>query len=126
MGYRSDVGIKCGTKAFKKFRDAYEKYNFEPDKIYRGKSYFGAQEYLLLWECVKWYDYDIVDYADVVAITRVMDELDEIEDPSHANSYKFLRLGEEDTDVEARTNNWDIELYFTRAISIDKDMQEVE
>lgn len=122
MGYRSDVGIKCGERAFQKFERAYKDVALLPDKVLKGKSYSGETEYLMLWEYVKWY---AGFYDDVDAIEAVMNELDELDEPDFTDSYKFLRLGEEDTDVESRSNNWNVELYFKRFIDVPEDMTEV-
>ena len=53
-----------------------------------------------------------------------MGELEDHEDED-GYGYKFLRLGEEDTDVEDRTNNWEVELWMRREIDIPKGFDEV-
>lgn len=98
------------------FIDALNKVNARPDEIlkYEGDR---TAEYLLMWNWVKWYE-GWEDYEDVNAVTNVMRTLDKygIEDVGYG--YKFLRLGEDDTDVESRTNNDNIELYFRREIDV--------
>ena len=53
-----------------------------------------------------------------------MNELEEHYDED-GYGYKFLRLGEDDTDVEARTNNCEVELWMRREIDIPKGFEEV-
>ena len=51
----------------------------------------------------------------------------ELNDRDHEDGYgyKFLRIGEEDTDVESRTNNYEVELWMRREIDIPRDFEEI-
>lgn len=121
MGYRSEVAIKCEEKAFEMFRETYKRVELMPDKVYKDGDYF-----ILYWDWIKWYD----SYEDVGAIESVMDELDELQDPNREEKtgygYRFMRLGEEDTDIETRENDWNIELWMIRKIDIPDGLEEVE
>lgn len=121
MGYRSEVAIKCEKKAFEMFRETYNKVDFPPDKVYKDGKHF-----ILYWDWVKWYD----TYEDVGAVESVMDELNELQDLNNGEEtgygYRFMRLGEEDNDIETRENSWDIELWMTRKIDIPEGLEEVE
>lgn len=119
MGYRSEVAIKCEEKAFEVLKDAYKKVDFEPDKIYKDDDCF-----ILYWDWVKWYGI----YEEVQAIEKALNELDKLEakEESGEYGYKFLRLGENDDDIESRENNWDLELYIIRQIDIPQGLEEVE
>jgi len=123
MGYRSEVAIKCEEKAYEMFINALKKVNEAPDRIYVYEV-DGYKEYLLKWDWVKWHEG--FGYKDVDAVTDVMNALDEYDDQDTGYGYKFLRLGEDDTDVESRTNNYEVELYFIREIEIPDGMVEMK
>lgn len=53
-----------------------------------------------------------------------MSKLGEHEDED-GYGYKFLRIGEDDTDVEDITNNCEVELWMRREIEIPKGFEEV-
>ena len=121
MGYRSEVAIKCEEKAFEMLKETYKRVDLPPDKLYKDGEHF-----ILYWDWIKWYD----SYEDVGAIESVMDELDELQDPNNHDDtgygYRFMRLGEDDTDIETRQNSWDIELWMVRKIDIPEGLEEVE
>lgn len=58
-----------------------------------------------------------------------MDKLDELQDPNDYNEtgygYRFMRLGENDDDVETRENDWNIELWMIRKIDIPDGLEEI-
>ena len=104
MGYRSEVAIKCQ-------KGAYEKISRAEGVLMYDKLLTDGDEYIMVWDWVKWYE----DYPEIKGIEDVLDELDEIEDASKKGmAYKMIRLGEDDKDVEARDNSWDIEFYYIR------------
>jgi hypothetical protein len=111
MGYRSEVAIRCQDKAFEMFEKAWGE--SIPDKVIRK----GDNDNLIYWDWVKWYS----DYPDILDINSVMNKLDEYENDEAIKEqlgYKFLRLGEDDSDVETRSNNWEIELWMIRQIDL--------
>ena len=59
-----------------------------------------------------------------------MDELDELQDPNNGEDtgygYRFMRLGEDDNDIETRQNSWDIDLCMTRKIDIPEGLEEIK
>lgn len=114
MGYRSDVGIMCQPKAYEMFKKEFDLIG--PHKVLQRDDY-----HLLLWEWVKWYS----DFDDVAKVEEIMNELGEHEEED-GYGYKFLRFGEEETDVEERTNNCDVELWLIREIDIPKGFEEVD
>jgi len=113
MGYMNDVGIMCQPKAYEMFKNEFDLIG--PHKILKRGDY-----HLLIWEWVKW----DIEFEDVAKIEEIMDELEEHYDED-GYGYKFLRLGEEDTDVEDRTNNCEVELWMHREIEIPKGFEEV-
>lgn len=113
MGYRSDVGIMCQPKAYEMFKKEFDLIG--PHKVLQRDDY-----HLLLWEWVKWYS----DFDDVAKVEEIMAQLEEHYDED-GYGYKFLRLGEDDTDVEFRTNNFEVELWMIREIDIPKGFDEV-
>ena len=113
MGYTSDVGIMCHPKAYEMFKKEFDLIG--PHKVLQR-----GDDHLLIWEWVKWYS----EFEDVAKIEEIMNELEEHYDED-GYGYKFLRLGEDDTDVEARTNNCEVELWMRREIDISKGFEEV-
>lgn len=116
MGYRSEVAIKCEEKAFEMLRETYRRVDLEPDKVFKDGDCF-----ILYWDWVKWYSI----YEDVAAIEDILDKLDELEDTTNYG-YRFMRLGENDDDVETRENNWNIDLWMIRKIDIPDGLEEIE
>ena len=120
MGYRSEVAIKCEEKAFEMLKETCKRVDCVPDKIYKD-----GEQFILYWDWIKWYE----SYEDVSAIISTMDKLDELQDPNNYDEtgygYRFMRLGENDDDVETRGNDWNIELWMIRKIDIPDDLEEV-
>ena len=120
MGYRSEVAIKCEEKAFEMLKDTCERVDCNPDKIYKD-----GEQFIIYWDWIKWYE----SYEDVSAIISTMDKLDELQNPNNYGEtgygYRFMRLGENDDDVETRENDWNIELWVIRKIDIPDDLEEV-
>lgn len=123
MGYYSEVGIKCREKAFEMFREVWSKNNMCPDEILFDKE---CNEYLIAWDCVKWYD----AFEDVSAINEIMDKLDDMPDADieaeDGYGYAFTRIGEDVCDVEMRTNNYEVELWVRRELDIDPAWKELD
>lgn len=110
MGYRSEVAIRCQDKAYKMFEKAWGE--FTPDKIFHQKD-----DHLIYWDWVKWYE----DYPDVSAIENVMSKLNELDNDEAIEKkmgYRFMRLGENDADIETKENTYDIELWMIRKIDL--------
>ena len=120
MGYRSEVAIKCEEKAYKMLKETYRKVDFTPDKIFKD-----GDEYILYYDCIKWDEI----YEDVSAIIKTLDRLDELQDPNDYETtgygYKFVRIGEDNDDIEIRQNDWNIELYIVRKIDIPDGLEEL-
>lgn len=112
MGYRSDVAIKCGDKAYKMIMDAAMAHDVKPDVAYKCDEF----DWIICWDSVKWY----YSYEDVAAIESVLSCLDTKyeEDDSDGYAYTFARIGEDDEDTEIRTNCFnDVGLYINRSFS---------
>lgn len=105
MGYRSDVStvIYGDDRAAEKyallktlmnttFKVAYD--SWSADAIWHDTKH--VLEFKI--EDVKWYE----SYADVAAFTQMLEDLQEIE----GLNYEFVRIGEDDEDVE-RNNHGD-------------------
>ena len=121
MGYRSEVAIKCKEKAFDMLIDTCKETGLMPDTVYKD-----CDDFLLYWDWIKWYN----DYNDVAAIENTLDKLDELhdhdDDQETGYGYKFMRIGEDDGDVETRENDWDIELWMVRKIDIPDGLEIIE
>lgn len=115
MGYRSDVGIMCQPKAYEMFKKEFDL--IRPHKVLQRGDY-----HLLIWEWVKWYN----DFEDVAKVEEIMNELYDYHEDEDGYGYKFLRLGEEDTDIDDATNNYAVELWMRREIDIPKGFEEVD
>lgn len=97
MGYRSDVTIRCEEKAVNLFKEAWQKVDFKPGKIYvSGEK--GNCTYTLCWEWVKWYD----GFEEVDAIMDVCNSLEGNNEDGYA--YKLIEIGE-DYATEERCND---------------------
>lgn len=95
MGYRSDVQILASKKVARKIFKAIKEFGnvFDDIKVSSdGKTYYFSTY-------CKWYDDSPMDYPDVCAVSRVLDEANEHE-------FYFVRNGEEDGDVERRGDGW--------------------
>jgi len=67
------------------------------------------------WDDVKWYE----DYADVKSIMGVLSKLEDEE-------FGFLRIGEDDDDIERLGEPWEFELYISRNIELDYCGEDIE
>ena len=122
MGYRSEVAIKCESKAYDRFAKVFTQKEMwiKPDKILHD---IENDDYVIYWDWIKWYE----DFEGVSAIQNVMSELDEEHDGDADDQlgYRFMRLGEDDSDIETQENTYDLELYMIRKIDIPEDWTEV-
>lgn len=115
MGYRSEVAIKCQKNAFPKFEEVYKRLGYGPDKLLTK-----GDEYLIYWDWIKWYE----DYDIVMETNKVMSELNMICDGDSDEiyekgfGYKFMRLGEDNSDIEEHGNCEYIELWTIRDIDL--------
>lgn len=106
MGYRSDVAIEMEEKSFelmgqkllefKKARPVEWKY-FKPSVV---KKYNGTR-FCLSWDFVKWYK----GYPDVSVVEGVLEQLLKEHAEEDGWSFYFIRVGEDDGDIEYRMNN---------------------
>ena len=121
MGYRSEVAIRCEANAYERFKNVFSKKELyiTPDKIRHDDEY---DEYIIQWDWIKWYE----SYDGIKEIIKVMDKLDEEHEIDLLDrlGYRFMRLGEDDTDIETRENDYDLELWMNRSIDI-PDWEEV-
>lgn len=90
MGFRSDVYVECGEKAFELFRKAFKETNFRPHHL--EKTDEGV--YKFSWGYIKWYHC----YEDI----KVLDELFELLCTSEFNdeddyAFKVIWIHENDT-----------------------------
>lgn len=118
MGYRNQVAIKCEERAYKKIKDVCKNVNNMPDKIYKCQN---EKEYILYWDWVKWWNLD----NDIKAIENALSELDKL-DIKSGYGYTFMRLGEEDGDIEIRENVCYLDLFTTRKIDIPYGFEEIK
>lgn len=100
MGYRSDVVLCLTKKGMDKLTVALKQAEKDtPDHILNIKRLFGTPDRVdeasgavaYIWDCVKWRE----DYAWVIFAEDFMCDLE-------SEDYYFLRVGEDDDDVDIR------------------------
>lgn len=116
MGYRSDVRIMTSKKGFEELRKYTE--NYLAGKNWKGGNLLDDLDVdkettiakFMGWNQIKWYTDWEEYYADVMAIEKGLDYL---EDKQY--SYRFARIGENNDDYEERyfdgenDENYDLE-----------------
>ena len=119
MGYRSEVAIKCQPNAFEKLMEVCGESLMKPDSVIED-----GDCKILYWDWVKWYS----SFEEVAVIEKCMQWLDENHEPDSDDGlgYHFIRLGEDGSDVEDETNDFEVELYYTRKIDIPEPKSEKE
>lgn len=121
MGYRSDVTIRCEEKAYEMFKEAWEKVNFKPCRIYETNEN-GNHTYVLQWLCVKWY----YDFDDVEAIMSVCELLNKNNEEGYA--YKCIEIGEDNaTDQYANEIGCEVfdDFYVVADVNLPSDIREI-
>jgi len=103
MGYRSDVVI--GLKATKVLEDNLLKIDKFPKMLQRPGRLKSGNVFYWLFEDIKWYE----SYTEVSEVIDYLHELDDEE-------YGFMRIGEENEDVETQGHPYDFDIYFNRFI----------
>ena len=110
MGYRSQVAIALNKKAFWKhvgediteFKDC--------DQILEADD-----NVTFVWEHVKWYP----SYEGVKAVMRVVAKVNEDNDDPDGDDYGFLRIGEEESDIEREGSPWDFDMSISTSMSVE-------
>ena len=97
MGYRSNIEVLCGSKAYEELHAVMQRHNWSPDSILKVPNY----DVFFIELCgYKWYD----SYDDVQEFMAVLDDC-----RGHENApeyfFSFIRMGEEREDIETMENN---------------------
>lgn len=97
MGYRSQVQCKTTSEGYTIMcqRDAKVKEYDHKMLSYADVDVSSAGNYLISWDWVKWYP----SYESVSRFMNTLDYLDSLDIP-----YKFIRIGEEESDIEVKEN----------------------
>jgi len=122
MGYRSDIAIAIHKDLqgdFLTFLNTTELMaeifgdhsDFDLDKDFQGEGHW-----LFTCNSVKWYASDLWEYSDIQMFEKFFAAMEEDEDKDEL--FRFLRVGEDDTDIEYRGEWHDAELYVDRRITI--------
>ncbi len=114
MGYRSAVCIKCNEKAYKKLEKAIFSGEWRPDKVKRNN--YGY--YCIIYNWVKWCSLEF-EYCKIIEET--LEELDE----ENEEYYGFLRMGEDNEDIEKKWNDYDCLPYLVIDVSDFKDAKRI-
>ena len=121
MGYRSDVAIAIHKDLHGDFLTFLnteklmaeifgDRSDFHLDKDYQGEGHW-------LFTCngIKWYaTWD--EYTDIQMFEKFFDRMDE--NQKTEDMYRFIRIGEEDNDIDRRGAWWDACLFIKREIGI--------
>lgn len=103
MGYRSDVYIGVAFANADDLKEVVAVYTIDP-KVQKHnllKEWDVLEDNILYYhgDCVKWYD----NYEDVQGIEHMLHLADKFhEERDMVVAYRFIRIGEEDTDTEDR------------------------
>ena len=131
MGYRSEVGMILSAESYELLVCELEKErvdrilnNNRPEKFYSTLELLdvmeedgepnlpeGSTDIILYYSWIKWYD----SYDEVQFVERMLDMMEERD-----LAYSFLRIGEENQDIDARYNRSEdlcIDMYASRTIS---------
>ena len=131
MGYRSEVGMILSAESYELLVCELEKErvdrilnNNRPEKFYSTLELLDVMEedgeqnlperstdIILYYSWIKWYD----SYDEINFIERMLDMMEERD-----LAYSFLRIGEENQDIDARYNRSEdlcIDMYASRTIS---------
>lgn len=109
MGYRSEVGLIVNYHAWRALNEAAEKDPSLHDLLFKSSDEIledqdrGAR--LIHWSWIKWYTLSGIGCDDAcVHLNKLMDEFDEssLSDSEKSFQYRFIRLGEENNDIEDR------------------------
>ena len=118
MGYRSQVVLAI-SKHLTPFLTLACSQNAEAEALvfkyadYFERNYENEKSWLIRWDGIKWYD----SYEDIQTLERFISEAESDEyqfevdgkPQSSSEHIKFVRVGEEDTDIETRGDGfWDI------------------
>jgi hypothetical protein len=126
MGYRSDVSIIFYARGQDNpMHNAALKFWFDETYPVREAEEWGATirqkngAILVDYEDVKWYE----SYGHVMAVDAAIlkfDETFECDKEENRYAYEFLRVGEDDTDIDVERSDWnDHLLYVSRQIHVD-------
>lgn len=113
MGYRSEVRLLMGPKAYellkancrnstdKIAKNTLKDVEMETDIVYYNKALYEHEDAVYIkWHDVKWYD----SYEDVKIVMRTLNELDTIvtneEEILDEYFYKFMKIGEDGESIE--------------------------
>ena len=104
MGYRSDVKLVfyCKNEGdnFAKL-EAWVGEKLKEEAEYSQRIEHGSlQGIMFVWEWIKWYE----DYPEIAKIIQAMDEFSDTM-TEDGFMYEFIRVGEEDDDIEHRDSN---------------------
>jgi hypothetical protein len=105
MGYRSQVSIAIVKVIFDEKGYALKKDMVDCDSILLVSG--DRPYYIFVWDSVKWYE----SYPEVSSVMEFLSELDE-------DDYGFLRIGEDDTDIENKGCPHDFELTISISMNI--------
>ena len=122
MGYRSDVCIEAMDEAFRKLRREHSGDDAVCLPVVRSSA---SGTKILEWTSVKWYTgYNFPEVDTVEEILRSLSEEHEEED---GWSYRFIRIGEDNSDVEERTNStcFSPSIYVHREICAEYSQDEI-
>jgi len=117
MGYRSQVALAFDKKAFWKHVGEDIKHFKDCDLIQQTK-----ENVTFIWEDVKWYD----SYEDVGAVRGVLERIRDDEDYTDDDHYGFIRIGEDDDDIERLGSPHEFEIRTSITLHTDDSGDDIE
>jgi len=108
MGYRSQVCIGISKEVLKDIPDSIMESFKDCDTINQND-----KAVTFIWDDVKWYP----SYKDVMAVDNMLANL--TEDSEGEDQYGFIRVGEDDGDIESRGTPYEFGLQSCTSIEVD-------
>ena len=104
MGYRSEVYLRIAAPLVEVV-DAARKLDDTLDKMLSEGATLGKEKTDFTWEYAKWYD----TYPEVQAVESLLDMLQD-------DDYGFIRLGEEEGDIERKGYPSEYDIYINTSV----------
>ena len=104
MGYRSEVYLRFAEPIVEVI-DAARKLDDTLDKMLSEGATLGKEKTDFTWEYTKWYD----TYPEVQAVESLLDMLQD-------DDYGFIRLGEEDGDIDRKGCPGEYDMYIQTSV----------
>mgnify|MGYP001342826379 CR=1 FL=1 len=110
MGYRSNVAFAGDEVAKFIIENVVKRDDTFKEFIEYGEDLAYGEAIRIRWDSIKYYD----GYEDVDCLNNIMVALDQFSE----ESYGFMRIGEDVTDIEEKGYPYDFDMYLNRSIEL--------